>query len=190
MTTSSGRELTRPRPTWGRARWPLGGLAVGLAWGVVARTWMRYISTDPEFSWAGTVAIVVLSGVSGTSLAGAEALRRSGRHWTRRLLALPALLLFVSPGALMFPAAFFGGLAISGRGGRWVRATATLVALAPVLVVAQTEQLPRSRPTSLVWFALLCLVLAVGWSAVFRRAPHDGSVPRAGDADLADGARG
>jgi hypothetical protein len=176
VTTSSERQVTRLPPTWGPARWALGGLAVGLAWGVVARTWMRYISTDPEFSWSGTVAIVVLSGVSGATLALAEALRRAGRHWMRRLLALPALLLFVSPGALMFPAAFFGGLAISGRGGRWVRATATLVALAPVAVVAQTEQLPRSRPTSLAWFALLCLVLAVGWSAVFRRAPHDDPV--------------
>ncbi|MDB4102495.1 hypothetical protein N9549_00305 [Acidimicrobiales bacterium] len=34
------------------------GAAAGVALGVIARAWMRWISTDPEFSWVRTIAIV------------------------------------------------------------------------------------------------------------------------------------
>ena len=37
------------------------GFALGAGWGVLARVWMRLITTDPEFSWAGTLMIVGLS---------------------------------------------------------------------------------------------------------------------------------
>jgi hypothetical protein len=154
-----------------RARVPLPvlGLLAGLAWGVVARAWMRYISEVPEFSWTGTAVIVGMSGLSGLSLGALEALRRRGRGRWRVLLALPAALLFVSPGALMFPAALFGGLAVSGRGGLPVRVGATLAALVPAVIVARTEPLPRSDLLSLLWFLALCAILATGWSVAFRR---------------------
>ena len=32
----------------------VGGLVGGLLWGALARVWMRFISTDPEFTWDGT----------------------------------------------------------------------------------------------------------------------------------------
>ena len=41
-----------------RVSWPvvlIAGLAGGLAWGVFARVWMRFISTDPQFTWNGTL---------------------------------------------------------------------------------------------------------------------------------------
>ena len=37
---------------------PLGFIG-GLTLGVVARLWMRWIVTDPEFTWGGTIGILV-----------------------------------------------------------------------------------------------------------------------------------
>ena len=34
------------------------GFLAGLLGGIIARAWMRWISTDPEFSWAGSLGIV------------------------------------------------------------------------------------------------------------------------------------
>jgi hypothetical protein len=48
-------------------------------------------------------------------------------------------------------------------------AVASAVAVAPVVFVAVTEELPRSPVLSLVWFALLCVALAGAWSVVFLR---------------------
>ena len=50
------------------------GATISALWGVVARTWMRFITADPEFSWSGTltivgvvafVVVVVMSGAVG-----------------------------------------------------------------------------------------------------------------------------
>src|ERR687898_224194 len=43
----------------------LGGLLGGVVWGIDARVWMRFISTDPEFTWSGTLFIVIGFGVAG-----------------------------------------------------------------------------------------------------------------------------
>lgn len=37
----------------------LAGAAAGMLWGVVARVWMRFISAEHEFTWNGTLAIVM-----------------------------------------------------------------------------------------------------------------------------------
>jgi len=45
---------------------PIAGLAVV----VVARAWMRWITVDPEFSWSGTIGIVVVFVVSSVHRLG------------------------------------------------------------------------------------------------------------------------
>ena len=41
------------------------GLALGAGWGVLARVWLRMISTNPEFSWSGTLLIIGFSALAG-----------------------------------------------------------------------------------------------------------------------------
>ena len=42
------------------------GVLGGAALGIVARAWMRLISEDPEFSWSGTLFIVIGFTCSGS----------------------------------------------------------------------------------------------------------------------------
>jgi hypothetical protein len=79
------------------------GVVAGLGWGVTARVFMRLISTAPEFSWAGTLTIIGMSGVIGGLVALVRLARRSGRSRWWRLLGLPYLLLFAGPGMLLLP---------------------------------------------------------------------------------------
>lgn len=148
-------------------RWPVAGLLAGAAWGGVARAWMRYVSTDPEFSWSGTLAIVGMTTLAGTALGGVEALRRGGARSWRRLLAVPALLMFAGPGLIMLPTAVFGALALSGRGGRGLRPVAAVLALAPLsFFFLADESHPHSLWLTLAWYLVLCVGLAVGWLPV------------------------
>lgn len=50
--------LIWPRTNLSRVKVVAGYFLTGLAIGVIARFWMRWISTDPEFSWSGTIFIV------------------------------------------------------------------------------------------------------------------------------------
>lgn len=60
----------------------LGGAGLGLVWGIVARLWMRLISSNPEFSISGTVGILVIATVFGAWTGFAYAARRRGwRRW-------------------------------------------------------------------------------------------------------------
>jgi hypothetical protein len=84
------------------------GMLGGLLLGVIARAWMRWISTDPEFSWGGTIGIVVGFILFFT----AHSTVRFGRRkaWSRLWLTVTrigavffSLGLFVAAGAVMFP---------------------------------------------------------------------------------------
>ncbi|HSI26135.1 MAG TPA: hypothetical protein VK948_01910 [Aeromicrobium sp.] len=85
----------------------LAWLAVGALYGVVLRTWMRFVSTEKEFSWSGTGYIIGIFAVLGL-MAGLVGFARR-RGWVRRLVALRAvgsvlaLGCFMAAGALMFP---------------------------------------------------------------------------------------
>ena len=43
----------------------VGGALLGLTWGVVIRIWMRFISTDPEFTWEQTSRLAEFSAAIG-----------------------------------------------------------------------------------------------------------------------------
>lgn len=171
-TGEVGGAVARPG---GRAavRWLATGLLGGLAWGVAARAWMRYVSDDPEFTWAGTLIILGVSVLAGLSLATVELLRRRGARLWRLVVGVPALVMFASAGAVMTPTAVLWGLAVSGRGGWWVRGPALLLGVAPLVAITVAEggvaAFPHSAVVSLGWYLLLCAGLAVGWSTVWRR---------------------
>jgi hypothetical protein len=99
------------------------------------RMWMRFITTSPEFSWGGTIAIVVVSAFAGGVL-GLARLRRSrgGAGWWR--LSLLAILPLGAGGAVMWPAVILGAIALGRPRPRWLRAvlgTAALATQVPVI---------------------------------------------------------
>jgi hypothetical protein len=93
------------------------GVLLGVAWGVLARIWMRMISTAPVFSWEGTLLIVGFAAVAGLGLGLVRGARTTGRRrWWRLgvLLALP--ISSMAAGIMFAPAFWLGGLALAGRG--------------------------------------------------------------------------
>ena len=93
------------------------GLALGAGWGVVARAWMRMVSTSPEFSWSGTLAIVGLSAIVGL-LVGLSWRARQGTGWRRwfRFLFVPGLILFAGQGLPLAPGFLIAGPLLLRRG--------------------------------------------------------------------------
>lgn len=117
------------------------GLFGGALLGAAARAWMRLIGDNPEFSWNGTMFIVLGFTIFGlTQSIVAVVRRRAARRWpvmaARTIGALGMLPLFVAAGAIMFPTVVGGGLA------RWreefprpARLLLLLVAMGPVAFV-------------------------------------------------------
>lgn len=117
------------------------GLALGAVWGVAARGWMRLVSTSPEFSWAGTLAIVGAASVFGMLAAWSwRARHATGRRRWLRLVALPCLLLFAGQGAPFAPAFLLAGPLLRRRG--VLPRVVTVAAIAgPAVLLWQTERL-------------------------------------------------
>jgi hypothetical protein len=118
------------------------GLFGGPALGVIARAWMRLIAEDPDFTWSGTIFIVLAFTVFGITQAIATvARRRATRRWTltiaRVLGGIGFLPLFVGAGAIMMPTVVGGGFALNRpEWRRVVRGLCMLVAAGPVVLVA------------------------------------------------------
>ncbi len=91
------------------------GTALGAAWGVLARVWMRLVSTEPEFSWTGTIFIVLLATVFGLCVGFAAETRRQGRSVWWLVSAVPALLLFAGQGFLFLPGTLVAGVLLARR---------------------------------------------------------------------------
>jgi hypothetical protein len=125
-----------------------GFLAGGIVWGVVARLWMRLITTDPEFTWSGTLFIVGAFAVAATAQGVALAVRR--RQWPRwaqgivRSLALVlALPLGAGAGIAMLPTLVTGPIALGRTNWRWgwrvAFATVAVVNVVALLVLFAGE---------------------------------------------------
>jgi len=114
----------------------LAGVA-GLAWGVVARVWMRFVSTDPEFTWSGTLFIIFGFGIFGLAQGLALVGRRAG--WRRPGLTVARVVgcigmvpIFGGAGAIMMPTVLGGALAwFRTDWSRWVRGVLVAVACLP-----------------------------------------------------------
>lgn len=112
------------------ARHPvIAGFVGGAVWGVVLRAWMRYISTNPEFSWSGTLFIVGAAAMAGlvVGVLWWRHLEGGSRWW--KALGLGVLPVFGGAGAVMLPSALLGAVGF-GRT-RWpLPVRAVLVAVA------------------------------------------------------------
>lgn len=104
-------------PSWSPMRLVAIAAVAGCLLGIVSRAWMRWISTDPEFTWTGTIAIVA----SFTVFATAQAITATARtriESPRRVAAIRtisvvlSLGLFGAAGSVMAPTVLFGSLAL------------------------------------------------------------------------------
>jgi hypothetical protein len=149
-------------PSW----WfvPAGALA-GCVLGVVARAWMRWISTDPEFTWAGTIGIVVSFGVFGAVQSTAAIARRRPVRprlvaSTRATAGVLSLGLFGAAGAVMLPTVLFGSVAVWRRGLSPV-ARAIFALLAVPAVVFVSVGIVDDHGRSLVSISAIAVFLAI-----------------------------
>lgn len=95
----------------------LTALVSGLALGVVARAWMRWISTDPEFTWSGTIYIIIAFMILMTNQSVVQLLRQ--RFKTKRSVQFVRIggvifsqPIFIAAGAVMFPAVVLASVGI------------------------------------------------------------------------------
>ena len=119
------------------------GAVGGCALGIAARGWMRLISDDPEFSWSGTIFIVVgftIFGVGQSIVAAARAriTRRATLTVARVIGVVTMLPLFMAAGAVMLPTVLGGGLAAARTDWRVAgRIACLVVAFVPLMYVGR-----------------------------------------------------
>jgi hypothetical protein len=153
----------------------------GAVLGVVARIWMRFITTHPEFSWEGTRIIVIGFGVMFLGQAGVYLGRRNrvqpSGFVALRVVAIVTLVpLAFGAGGVAFPIIVFAPLAIIRTGwNRWLRMLLGVLAVLAGVFVAFTlfSDLSAIRATiGVAWFALIYGILV--WAVSFSFAPrHD-----------------
>jgi hypothetical protein len=139
----------------------------GATLGVVARCWMRLITDDPEFSWNGTIFIILAFAIAGAGHGVAWAARRAGvrRRWstTARVAAgVLTLPIFAGAGAMMLPTVF--GASVAGARTDWPRAArlaAAFVAI-PVPIIIGTDLVENGiTPGVLLGVVLMAATYAV-----------------------------
>jgi len=94
----------------------LSALIKGFVLGVIARAWMRWISTDPEFSWNGSIFIVLAFMIFMVNHALVKLLRQRFKGRRSVLLirtsgVIFSLPIFAGAGAMMFPAVALASVA-------------------------------------------------------------------------------
>lgn len=158
----------------------LASFLIGAAWGIVARFWMRFITSDPEFTWGGTLAIVLVFGVMFLGQAGVYLGRRAGVRTSGfvalRALAIVALIpLAAAAGAPAFPILVLAPLAlVRTRWNRWLRVLLGLLAFATGVFVASSLFSYLTLPHAVAgaaWFVLIYGVL--GWAVCFSFASRN-----------------
>ena len=163
---------TRASTFWGRHP-IISGAIGGLLWGVLMRLWMRFISTDPEFTWSGTGFILAAALLAGLGLGTAYALSRRGHRGWWRLFALPLILLGAGAGSIMLPGTIIGGLAFGHR--NWPRvvriALATVAIGGTLALIGLTSEDgfgPIKTGIALTSFAVLYTIEMAAASIAFR----------------------
>jgi hypothetical protein len=191
-------------PRWGATAAPprsihiIGGFLVGgFVWGIVARSWMRLITSDPEFTWSGTLFIVGAFTIAFTAQGVALAVRRRGSaRWAQTIVRTVALVLALplgsGAGIAMLPALVTGSIAAGRTDWRWGwRVAVGTVAVANTVALLPLLHTDLSWGRSLVGWVTMVLVYAVmvgviavtvrplddGWR-LFRRRQRDRAMPR------------
>ncbi len=164
----------------------LAGALAGFTWGVLIRLWMRLISTDPAFTWGGTLYILGAATILGVGVAGggrraalAPAMGPPGHQGARRALAdLPQRRGGRDPGRVG-PAGDAGLRRASVVDDRARRAFG--LSLLPLRVaVSEIERSggPTKTLIATVLYVALASVLVLAWGSVVRSRPSRRAVRR------------
>jgi hypothetical protein len=130
---------------------------------------MRWISTEPEFTWSGTLFIVgafaLFGAAQGAVLAARLLQAPRWLAWPVRFAGVFALVpLCYGPGMLLAPTIVFGGIAVSRADwGRRVVGTCAAIAVLPIAVVSASliRDLGLTIPT-----LGRCALLVVTWGGL------------------------
>lgn len=160
--------MTSHLPSWFAV---LSGAGCGLLWGIVARIWMRLISTNPEFSIEGTAYILIVATLFGASTGLAfSARQRAWRGWRQYVPRSLVVIFFLSFGVaggipLMLTMLIFTlGITQSPIIGLWVVTGLTLL-----VRMATDINIPQ-------WLADSLLISAVGftvWTWLIHKRPDN-----------------
>jgi hypothetical protein len=142
---------------------------------------MRWVSSNPEFSWAGTITILAAFSAFAAAQSTAAVVRlRATRPGTiavaRAFAAVVSLGLFGGAGAFMLPTVLFGSIAVWRNGARWiVRALCAVLALPSVGVVVLEVADDGGWTVGtigrlLVFVAIYAAIIAATWPAMARVA--------------------
>jgi hypothetical protein len=137
------------------------GAMAGTVWGVAARIWMRVISTHPEFSWSGTLFILLLATVSGSLVGSAVVARRwtggPGRRGLASVLSVASIVpIGIGPGAILLPGIVFGAFSLPGPRPR--RSASIVLGLLPLFALFAIGV----DPTSSLWWATFAGLVLLG----------------------------
>ncbi|HWS57672.1 MAG TPA: hypothetical protein VN257_03965 [Actinotalea sp.] len=155
------------------------GVAVGFAWGVVARGSMRLMAATPEFTWSGTLSIVGVATVVGGLVAVVRQQRLAGRSWWWRLLGLPFILMFAGAGVILVPGVV-GVVMLLDRRRRLRLPGAALVGVTLWAVAVEDLGLSMSARQWMGVAVMLGCLAVLGWAAreLVRRWRPDAVAPR------------
>lgn len=146
------------------------GMAVGVTLGITYRAWMRLISTEPEFTWSGTLFIVGSVTVVATLASVSEMTRRRWQRPVPRMLVrviagLSFILLASGPGLLTVPVWLPAGLAWGNpswsRGARRVLWSVAGLTTAGVLITFASDFGGLGIVRSVVALPLFVAIMAV-----------------------------
>ncbi len=125
---------------------------------------MRLLAENPDFTWSGTLAIVVTASVVGGLVALVRVARRSGRSRWWRLLGLPFVLLFGAAGMLLLPGVVGVVMLLDRR--RWLGVPGIALVGLTLWAVVIDELGGSPTPRQWVGVAVMLACLAVeGWAA-------------------------
>lgn len=155
-------DQTQADGTGWRRRHPLvSGALLGLAWGIAMRLWMRFISTDPEFSWSGTGYILGATMLAGLALGIGWSRRSNAKGNLWRFTGLAMLPLGVAAGGVMIPTVLLGGMALGRKTWpTWLRAILLALAAGFQVFVFSTGlgvRAGREVPAFLVYGVLISI---------------------------------
>ena len=131
------------------------GTLLGFAWGILARLWMRFIATDPQFTWSGTAYIVLVPTLIGLMMGVTLA---THRRWAKIAGGIAVIPLGMGAGTLMLPTIIFGALSFGRRSlPAWSRVAFGILAALPLFAVFQEA----SKQGSLKTLVAMTLYLAL-----------------------------
>ncbi len=141
---------------------------------------MRLIAEDPDFTWSGTIFILLAFTIFGfTQSIVAVVRRRARRRWTlsiaRAFGAIGFMPLFVGAGAIMMPTVVGGGFALARTDWRRIpRVICLVLALGPVVLVGSqlVGSFGWSMHALLGFLSMLAIYGTIIAATRFTIAPH------------------